>query len=324
MSESRNLKKEEIIEIITKQLFDYSKKNSIDEIVRKVTAIKTRPLPKHKPFEDSVLVLSDLHIGKKTETYSIKIYRERINRLYESLRSINKVGRTGYRLDNLHIFMVGDIIDGEDIYATHAHGIEIPVLDQILIADETLTEFIIKCSLLYKKVFIHCVKGNHGRKSKESHPNTNFDLILYHMLENKFVKIPKIKFSISHDFYNTAEVQGKNFLLIHGGQINMYLNIPWYGMQRATASWTGSFKEHFDYLVQGHFHITGMIPWNRKTLILNGTAVSSDDFGREVIKTSPSNTQWFFQVHRDRGITARYELDFLSQKERVHDQIKNW
>lgn len=306
------------------QLLAYAELHPLDDSLKQLITTAKKSPSNHKSTEESVLILSDIHGGKKTETYNLDVMKTRMVRAGDAVKSINRFMRSGYNLEVLHIMLLGDMVDGEDIFPGQAHQLEVPVVDQILNVNDALSDLIVSLGTVYKKIIVHGVRGNHGRKSKDSAPSTNFDTILYHMLELKFKGVDKVKFDISHDFYNVVDIQGKKFMMIHGHQISMYLNIPFYGLQRATASWTGSFKENFDYLVAGHFHITGMIPWNHKKILLNGTFVSSDDFGREVIKSSPSNTQWFLNVHRDRGITSRHEIDLLSDTERRHDKKRNW
>jgi len=74
-----------------------------------------------KQHETAVLVISDLHIGKKTADFNITVARRRLNKLAEKVCRIKEQLGNGYELDNIHVWMLGDTIDGDGIYPGQPH-----------------------------------------------------------------------------------------------------------------------------------------------------------------------------------------------------------
>lgn len=303
-----------------------SNEELIREFSKEVKKIKSVPQfkikqQKGKKEETAVLEISDVHLGKKTETYNLEQFVKRMNTLLASVSEVTELVRRNCNVKKLHIFLLGDILDGEEIFPNHQVSLEHHLFHQLIYAEKHFSSFITSLLEIFEEIEVDCVYGNHGRKSKSASPKTNFDLIFYKMLEVRFEQIKRVNFNISEDFYNYAEVAGKRFLLVHGHQFVMTSGTPWYSILRAVANWSGSLPKQFDYMTCGHFHITGMIPWNTKRVILNGTFSSSDDFSQEVVKQIPTNTQWFFGVNQDR-ITWRYELELLKKDEmqKLHEE----
>lgn len=302
----------------TKRIYP-SNEELINEFSKEVKKIREVPKfsiksVKGKKEETAVLCISDVHLGKKTETYNLNQFVKRLDNLLASVSEVTSLVRKNCNIKKLHIFLMGDILDGEEIFPSQQASLEHHLFHQLVYAEKYFSSFIKSLLEIFEEVELDCVYGNHGRKSKACSTKTNFDLIFYKMLELQFKEIPRVIFNISEEFYNYAEVSGKRFLLVHGHQFVMTNGTPWYSILRAVANWSGSLPKSFDYMACGHFHTTGMIPWNTKRIILNGTFTSSDDFSQEVVKQIPSNTMWFFGVNKDR-ITWRYELELLKLEE---------
>ena len=100
------------------------------------TAVKALP-EIHKPFfpnlrkkthntpEDVVLLLSDFHIGHEhtlEETgglseYNINIFKRRMSNLKFAIRDIFELHAQLYKLPNLHIMVLGDVVAGMVVFA---------------------------------------------------------------------------------------------------------------------------------------------------------------------------------------------------------------
>jgi len=134
---------------------------------------------KRRNEEIAVLHLSDLHIGKLTSSYDTAVAEERLMLLAKKVKNIVEVRRSSSKIDELRIYLGGDMIEGEDIFATQAHLIDQSLFDQ---AVKNGPAIIAKCILAlleaFPKIHICTVPGNHGRngpKGGRSHPRTNWD-----------------------------------------------------------------------------------------------------------------------------------------------------
>jgi len=263
--------------------------------------------------EQAILQLSDWHFGKKNPSYNMEIARGRFDMVVDKVMSISSLHRKAYPVDVLHIFMIGDMVDGSSIYPTQAHHIEANAVRQVFDNVEHIAGRLCDLATFYERVDINCVRGNHGRVSKFAHENENWDIVFYLALKAATANIPNIRWDISDDWYLLVPVENTNFLLMHGDQIKMHMNIPWYGMtQRVSRLATTKQLSDFHALCTGHFHSRADIAWNDKRIIANGTAVTGDEFALEKLGLESTQMQHFYGVSakRPRRTTWHYSLEF--------------
>ena len=261
-----------------------------------------------KEEEQACLVISDVHVGKKTKTYNTNVFKQRLDKLIKSVIRITELLRNGYKIDTLNIIFSGDIVDGEGIYPTQSLHIDQSVLKQVF--QTGLPEFskqIIFLSRFFKKINIHCTKGNHGRSGKFADESSNWDLAFYEACKTATQNYKNIEWNISYDWNHKFKIYDWKFLLVHGNQIKMQLNIPHYGVTSKGMRWQGSTGK-FDYLIMGHFHSAQMCEWNDFEYFMNGTFSTNDEFSEEVIGLMGSVKQLFFGVHSRKGVSWRYKI----------------
>ena len=147
--------------------------------------------------------------------------------------------------------------------------------------------------------------------SKHAHEDANYDRIFYKVLEIATAKIPNVHWSILEGWHALTKVLNTKFLLIHGHQIRMTLNLPWYGITTRVSRWAATEGVHdFDVVCMGHFHTSSAIRWSQKRIFTNGTFVDGDEFALENLGLESSQSQWLFGIHPKRGTTWDYEIKF--------------
>lgn len=268
--------------------------------------------------ETPVLCLSDLHSGKTTESFNIDVLAERVETLKEGVLSILNILALSYNFEDIVINMLGDFIDGDAIYKTHAHHV-----DKIAPAGRQQAK-VLACILLPfitdiqretgLKVKLNGVRGNHGRVTQYTHESNNYDLMFYDLIEAEFRNNDDITVNISERFAEIVQVQGHGILLYHGAGIKCYQNIPWYGISQRAMRWKQSMKKDFSVVILGHFHTCGNMPWIGTDILLNGTVVTDDDFALENLGMDGDNRFWLFGCHPERGITWRFPVDMVTKR----------
>lgn len=260
--------------------------------------------------EAACLLLSDTHIGKKTDRYNIEIAMARVRRVFEALFEIVAIHRRAYPINELHVFMAGDIVDGEMIYPTHQYHVDGHMVKQIFSGVPTLVEMLAACGAMFRDVHVHCIRGNHGRGgSKMAHEESNWDNITYLVLQTATQHLKNVHWDVPLGWKQIVDVKGKKVLHYHGHQIKMTLNLPWYGITTRVARWASTEQlNDFDIAVQGHFHSSSLLQWNNKTVFTNGTTVDGDEFALEFLGLESSQSQWCFGIHPRRGLTWSYQL----------------
>ena len=67
------------------------------------------------------------------------------------------------RLASCRIWLLGDIIEGDDIFAGQVFEIDRSLIEQITAAATMLEEFVLACLGFFEHVHVCGVPGNHGR-----------------------------------------------------------------------------------------------------------------------------------------------------------------
>ncbi len=264
-----------------------------------------------KEEEEAVLVLSDVHVGKITNTYNPEVFKERLNKVNTGMLRIVELLRNGYKIDTLNIILAGDIVDGEGIYPTQAMSINQGALKQVFqLGVPEFSNMFINLLKYFKKIRVHCVRGNHGRCGRFSDETSNWDLALYEACKATTQNYKNIEWNISYNWENRFKIYDRTFLVVHGHQIKMALNVPHYGVTSKGMRWQGSMG-HFDYLIMGHFHAIQICEWNDWSYLMNGTFSTNDEFSEEVIGLMGSAKQLFFGVHPRKGITFHYKIKLI-------------
>lgn len=295
----------------------------IDSVKEAIVPIKFydniayKPIGNTKEEEEAVLVLSDVHVGKVTKSYNPEIFKERLKKVNTGMLRIVELLRNGYKINTLNIILGGDIVDGEGIFPTQAMTIDQGVLKQVFQTGvPEFSNMFINLLKYFKKVKIHCVRGNHGRNGRFADETSNWDIALYEACRISTQNYKNIEWNISYDWENMFKIYDWKFLLIHGHQIKMQLNIPHYGVTSKGMRWQGSMG-HFDYMILGHFHVAQYCEWNDWEYCMNGTFSSDDEFSQEIIGLLGSTKQLFFGVHPRKGMTWRYKINLDKQHEKI-------
>jgi len=269
--------------------------------------------------ETAVLVLSDTQIGQITPSYDSEIFIQELDRLAQVTEKITNLHRVNYRINELAVFMAGDIIENETLFPGQGFCIDQSVLKQIFHTGiPAFARFFQHMSSIFTKVTVYCVPGNHGRVSKHNAPDSNWDRVFYLTLDlalEHSLKNVKFVHAELQDFYLVADVKGYKFLIVHGDEIPIWMNIPYYGIERSSSRWAQSIpRGPWEYLVMGHFHQSAWLKSNAKKIIMNGAFPTDSPYVLKKLKLdSTEAVQWLFGVH-DRGISWRYEIDLTPQE----------
>ena len=285
---------------------------------------KTKKKSKKKLHpETATLVISDLHMGKKTPSYDISVFKLRLRGLVSAIKHIvEDILRQSYQIDTLKVIFDGDIVDGDSIYKTQPWHLDEHVMYQIYRTGvPELCWMLSEFSQMFNNVDVEFVPGNHGRVGRFEPEELNFDTILAESIKLAMSKFDNVNINVAWDWYSIVEIEGHNFLVTHGETIRMYLNIPWYGATQKAMRWSGSLPEDWEYLILAHFHVIQMFKWNDKWILCNGCWPTDDDFSLKVIGMAGTPYQHFFGVHPDKGITWHYDLDLVMAEQDMREKL---
>lgn len=279
-----------------------------------------QPLAQKITQETAVLLLGDFHTGEIVDRdvvcgfgeYNFDIFNRRIKFLAKSIRSIVIRKLTGYKIDKLCIFGLGDMVSGR----IHDELIENSedIIFQIMNGAFVTAQFILELAQMFPKIEIDGVLGNHGRlimKKYYKKRYTNWDYVFYQFLSMFLVNNSRIVCNFPKSFFIVKKVRGWTFLLIHGDSIRGWMGIPWYGIERMMWKLGDLLKDKgikIDYRILGHFHNTGELDRAFGELVINGSVIGGTEYSLMSMGEFNRPTQLFFGVHTEIGMTWRYPL----------------
>lgn len=271
---------------------------------------------KGKEAEHAVLHLSDTQFGKVTSSYDSAVACERVARFAEIAVKCIERHRSYASVDVAHVYLGGDMIEGELIFPGQAHLIDQSTFDQaVRTCPDACARFILRLAESVKRVHVVCVVGNHGRPASKhagSHPRTNWDRVVYETTRNLVngnlaskATSRRITWNIADDFYAINNVAGHRHLIVHGDQIRGgFAGFPWYGVAKRSWGWIDSIPERWEHLYFGHFHTYTSGTLNGRWFFANGTTESDNEYAREQLSASGETVQRLQFWSRAHGLVA--------------------
>lgn len=283
------------------------------------TPIKQKNIPSGKNGlgETAVAVLADWQLGKVTPTYNSEILAQRIESYADKLIEITNIQRSHHAVDNLHVWLLGDIVEGEEIFPGQSHLIDSGLYRQVGInGPEILGNFLRTALQNFKHVHVTGVIGNHGavggRARKQHDPETNMDRLLYKIVELIFKDEPRITFNIpdgkgERNFYAVDNIGNYSTLLIHGDQ--MPAPSASYGYYKKVMGWKdGAIPEHFEDVFMGHYHQQVKMTIGSGLLRISGSPESHNTYAQEYFSSMSRPCQHLMFVHPENGVTSEYSI----------------
>lgn len=257
---------------------------------------------KHKNTEQQLIALfSDSQVGESVipdeiddrNAYDIDIFKERTKQYFDQVASIAQ--HDG--IYTIHIFLLGDILDGINIYKNQKAYLSEEVIDQLIIAAEYLSQIFASMSK-YFDIKLYGVIGNHGRVSvTESLSSTNYEYLLYRYMAERLKGIP---FEYGKSFILQTSILGHNYTLVHGDHINNKEN---------SLTRLYSLYPNTDVFVLGHWHVPEQKVVNNFKYVANGCLVGGNIYSMKHFQSIVRPSQTCFVVTEDRPKWATYEIE---------------
>lgn len=289
-----------------------------------INSHNTRYVPVQKPTHDkrkggeevAVAVLADWQLAKVTPDYNSLVCEERIERYAEKVIQLTEIQRQDHPVKHIHIWCLGDIVEGELIFPGQSFLIDGGLYRQITVdGPRIMKNFISKMLENFETVTFVGVIGNHGaiggRGRRDHDPETNADRMLYRIMQLIFEKEKRIKFVIpdgrgERNWYGIDTIGNYKSLLIHGDQFGSLSTF--YSFQKKVYGWkVGAIQEHFDDVYCGHFHTPTKMTFNTVQFRISGSPESTNTYAMESLAAIGRPSQPLMFVHPEKGIvTAEY------------------
>jgi predicted phosphodiesterase len=291
---------------------------SLKEVLADVKPYKSATQSKIDVKGDTlVLHITDLHAGKIVKNqegeliYNEEIFRTRINCLCEqTLKLLDKNISKGVPVTDVAILLTGDLANGEGIYATQAYEQEIAPPAQVMLVIDVLTKLITALLKRNLPVRVFGIRGNHGRTGKDTDVASNWDLMIYEILDfwaRLVLKNPKLQIKYAETEYLTFDIRGHRFMIRHiapeqvdspAGRVKIN-------------EWAREYN--VEGIVYGHYHHAGIFDCDNVRVFRGGSTVGGDSLSDSMAKHSEP-IQLIWGVNETRVSTFIYLVDLGDKK----------
>lgn len=294
---------------------------ALPNISREVYKLNSKSI-KSSSTEDVGLLFSDTHIGHHhtlEETggiseYNEQIFYNRIDILKKALIDIVDLHSHLYKLPNLHIFSLGDVVAGMNSVGNWSPiYINMPIYDQMVAGFEAISNMIYYWLGKFDTINFYGCYGNHGRGSIKGVEKeyVNWDYICYKFLEARFKDNPRVIFDVPKTWWIMKTIRNHKFLMVHGDDIKGGSIV---GLRNFEQKMIGVIKDIPDYTLAAHFHHAAEMTTNHGRLILNSSFMGPDIYSLKDLQNSAKPEQKIFGIHDKRGITWTYNLDLSKER----------
>lgn len=307
--ERARVSKEELVDAVYRAAMDASAALTIPAVPE-----PQRDKRKVKP-ETAILLLADWQAGKTTPEYSSAIAAERVAKYAEKVVSLIELQRSYHPIDEARIYLLGDLLEGEEIFPGQAHRIDASLYVQLFDTASMLANLVRRIAATVPRVKVVGAIGNHGALGgpvrKSYHPETNADAMLYNVARMQLrdeprVEWPETRVAGERAWYATDEVLGKRWFLFHGDQVkSASFGIPWYGFNKRLLGWATSVTP-FEYSASGHWHVPVRMVVNGITHWGAGSPESANTFAQEYLASGGQRPSQWLLFQSDNGVTAEY------------------
>jgi len=307
----------------------------ISASLAKIEPLKMQPLrlpPKKARWRPQIMILalSDIQSGqviKSTDVaglseYSWAAVKSRMTVLRESILEIAE-SMPDIPFTEFWINALGDWVEGEDIYVGQSRRIDKDLVDQTFdLAELVCGELIVPLCQYFPKVRTNMVWGNHGRTGRKGthSARTNFDYICYRYLQARLANIENLDCFISESAFMALDCLGSTHLLMHGDSIKRYMQVPWYGIERAHAQLIQLMDLFIRYLWLGHHHQAAIVDASVGKRIANGSWTGADELSVTKMHAGNQPKQILCGFNETRGITFQFDVQLAPRRKLTADR----
>lgn len=270
------------------------------------------------PKRTAILILSDWQLGElvhEVETGGMNSYSwaqavKRCERLVSAAVGNLENQMRAYRIDRLVIAVLGDIVEGHDIFSGQAWSLErdaaMQAVDGADLMASVLTAIVEPFLPMGMQVDVYCVPGNHGkpggRKAGQTPVTFSFDLLLYEMLRRQLTNWPVHEFAVEPAGRLLFTAADQVCLMTHGNEVRGWGGFPYYGLDKVHARMTMELETLFAFWLLGHWHSAATLPAGRGMRVVNGTMVGANQLTQAAVLTTSAPSQTMLYMSREYGL----------------------
>lgn len=302
-------KRDDILESIQAATKELNKLN-------KVKPIKLPKAGKSKKGMTLELLISDVHVGKKTETFNLEVLKRRYKQIADT--TIKEIQRASqhYRVERIVVGLMGDMIESATMHGTESSkGCEFGNSRQI---QECLTQtFHLLLAPIFSmgiKVDVIGVTGNHDRTEEHRTYNSpgeeNVSWIIYKSMEEftKLAGFKNVTWTIPTESFQYFEIYGEGVLHEHYDNAKSNTRVA---LESLMAKRVNQLKKPIRFMRGGHFHEA--TEYGLGKIIINGNVPGNDGYSTTLgFDSEPSQTLNFY-IEREKSDSIKRQTSFYKR-----------
>lgn len=259
-------------------------RSAIDRLeLPKVVIPKFIPKPNKKNMTME-LMLSDIHFGKKSETFDLSVLKVRLQKLASTFLTEHKQKQDqGYNVERVIISLLGDIIESYTMHGAESSlSCEFGNPRQIYTAIKVLfDEVFLPIAKLGVKIDVPAVAGNHDRTEVHrtfNNPGENYmTWVIYNCLKDycELAGLSNVKFDIPITGFTTVNVYGHHILMEHLDNVKSTAKGVLDDLMTDRSKQLGI---QIKMLRGGHWH--EYVCYDRGRIIINESACGQDSYAK--------------------------------------------
>lgn len=243
--------------------------------------------------EYAVLLAADWQMGKLIKGhYDSEVAVRRVNDFFRRAAADITMRDT---VEEVHVLMLGDLLENETIFPTQPHYIDASLFRQVFMVGEAVANGLMRLLTVAPRVVAEGIGGNHGYNQRNSHPETNFDCMAMNVArlmlrEQDRLSFPEPLTEGEEHWYMMHEVGEQTFFGIHGNQVKSQ---PFTKAMRDKLLSYHATLGGFDYAVTGHYHQALMADIGPFLHFAAGSTESNNTYAQQWLATgAQTGSQW--------------------------------
>jgi hypothetical protein len=245
------------------------------------------------------LMLSDLHIGKKTPEFNLEVAKSRLKSLTEIFLVELQQNNEHFHIDQLILALIGDVVESYSFHGMEsAKGCEFGNSEQMRQSIELLMEYVIDpIASLGVPTMVPCVPGNHDRTERERSMNKPgkeyMSWVIYHSLRmiSEAKGYDHLTFIIPENSNLAINIYGTNILYEHGDNLKSTAKAS---LEKLMHDRSKQYGFPIDMMRSGHWH--EYLCLGRGRVIINESLCGQDGYAETMGFNSHSGQTINFYV----------------------------
>lgn len=295
----------------------------------RINPIRQARITRASEPEAIILDLSDIQIGSKVDAkengglneHTFEIFLDKLGRWTEQTIALIEERLAISQVSVIMLSLIGDIVDGQSIYATHPFEIDRLVLDQLIHGSDALSRAFVTIRKTFPSIPLRMlsVAGNHGRIGKygESPLRCNWDTVLAHFVKLQMEKAGAApdEFHIPDTWYALVDLFGQTHLFAHGDAVNTSMGVPIAQLKTYLLKHSQMLGRTVNWAHHGHWHAEATVATSQGGILINGNFVGTNAFSARAMVEGGVPLQMAYGFNRSCGLTWSRKIYLRTREE---------